>query len=74
VGIIVPHAVRLMAGTSYRAVLPLSLAFGAGFLVLMDLVSRTAVAPAQLPIGVITAFLGAPFFAVLLRTTRTVGP
>ena len=74
VGIIVPHAVRLMAGTSYRAVLPLSLVFGAGFLVLMDLVSRTVVAPAQLPIGVVTAFLGAPFFAVILRTTRTVGP
>jgi iron complex transport system permease protein len=74
VGIIVPHAVRLMAGTSYRVVVPLSLAFGAGFLVLMDLVSRTAVAPAQLPIGVVTAFLGAPFFAVVLRTTRTVGP
>jgi iron complex transport system permease protein len=74
VGIIVPHAVRLMAGASYRVVLPLSLAFGAGFLVLMDLVSRTAVAPAQLPIGVVTAFLGAPFFAVVLRTTRTVGP
>jgi iron complex transport system permease protein len=74
VGIIVPHAVRLMAGTSYRVVLPLSLAFGAGFLVLMDLVSRTVIAPAQLPIGVVTAFLGAPFFAIVLRTTRTVGP
>jgi iron complex transport system permease protein len=74
VGIIVPHAVRLMAGTSYRVVLPLSLAFGAGFLVLMDLVARTVVAPAQLPIGVVTAFLGAPFFAVVLRTTRTVAP
>jgi iron complex transport system permease protein len=74
VGIIVPHAVRLMAGTSYRVVLPLSFVFGAGFLVLMDLVSRTVVAPAQLPIGVVTAFLGAPFFAVILRTTRTVGP
>ena len=74
VGIIVPHAIRLMVGTSYRAVLPLSLVFGAGFLVLMDLVSRTVVAPAQLPIGVVTAFLGAPFFAVVLRRTRTVGP
>ena len=50
------------------------LAFGAGFLVLVDLVARTVVAPAQLPIGVVTAFLGAPFFAVVLRTTRTVGP
>ncbi len=74
VGIIVPHAIRLMAGTSYRIVLPLSLAFGGGFLVLMDLVARTVVAPAQLPIGVVTAFLGAPFFALVLRTTRAVGP
>jgi iron complex transport system permease protein len=74
VGIIVPHAIRLLVGTSYRAVLPLSLVFGAGFLVLMDLVSRTVIAPAQLPIGVVTAFLGAPFFAFVLRTTRTVDP
>jgi iron complex transport system permease protein len=73
VGIIVPHAVRLLVGTSYRIVLPLSLAFGAGFLVLMDLVARTVIAPGQLPIGVVTAFLGAPFFAFVLRRTRTVG-
>jgi iron complex transport system permease protein len=74
VGIIVPHAVRLLAGTSYRLVLPLSLAFGGGFLVLADLAARTVIAPAELPIGVVTAFLGAPFFALVLRTTRTVGP
>jgi iron complex transport system permease protein len=74
VGIIVPHAIRLLAGTSYRVVLPLSLAFGAGFLVFADLLARTVVAPAQLPIGVVTAFFGAPFFAVVLRTSRTVGP
>jgi cobalamin transport system permease protein len=74
VGIIVPHAIRLMAGTSYRIVLPLSLVVGAGFLVLTDLICRTAIAPAELPIGVVTAFLGAPFFAVVLRTTRTVDP
>ena len=72
VGIIVPHAVRLVAGTSYRIVLPLSLAFGAAFLVLADLLARTIVAPAELPIGVVTAFFGAPFFAVVLRMTRTV--
>jgi iron complex transport system permease protein len=72
VGIIVPHAIRLVVGTSYRVVLPLSLAFGGGFLVLADLLARTAVAPAQLPIGVVTAFFGAPFFAVVLRTSRTV--
>ena len=72
VGIIVPHAIRLLVGTSYRVVLPLSLAFGAGFLVLADLLARTIVTPAQLPVGVVTAFFGAPFFAVVLRTSRTV--
>jgi iron complex transport system permease protein len=74
VGIIVPHAIRLLAGTSYRIVLPLSLAFGAAFLVLADLLARTIISPAELPIGVVTAFFGAPFFAVVLRMTRTVGP
>jgi iron complex transport system permease protein len=74
VGIIVPHAIRLTAGTSYRIVLPLSLVFGAAFLVLADVLARTLLAPAELPIGVVTAFFGAPFFAIVLRTTRTVGP
>ncbi|HEX5469528.1 MAG TPA: iron ABC transporter permease [Gaiellaceae bacterium] len=74
VGIIVPHAIRLVVGTSYRIVLPLSLCFGAAFLVLADVLARTAVAPAELPIGVVTAFFGAPFFALVLRTTRVVGP
>jgi iron complex transport system permease protein len=72
-GIIVPHAVRLVVGTSYRIVLPLSLCFGAAFLVLADVLARTIVAPAELPIGVVTAFFGAPFFALVLRTTRMVG-
>lgn len=72
VGIVVPHAVRLVVGPSYRSLLPLSMLFGAAFLVLADLVARTIVSPAELPIGVITAFLGAPFFAVVLRTSRRV--
>ena len=67
VGIIVPHTVRLLAGSSYRQVLPLSVLFGASFLILVDLLARTAVAPAEIPIGVITAFLGAPFFLIALR-------
>ncbi|HET7572014.1 MAG TPA: iron ABC transporter permease [Gaiellaceae bacterium] len=71
VGIIVPHTIRLLVSTSYRAVLPLSLAVGAGFLVLTDVLARTILSPAELPIGVVTAFLGAPFFAVVLRTSRT---
>lgn len=70
VGLIVPHAVRLLTGGSYRTVLPLSFLAGAGFLVLVDAVARTALAPAELPIGVVTAFLGAPFFALILRTSR----
>ncbi len=70
VGIIVPHTVRLIAGASYRVVLPLSLLFGASFLVLADVAARVALAPAELPIGVVTAAVGAPFFAVVLRTSR----
>jgi iron complex transport system permease protein len=70
VGIIVPHTVRLVAGTSYRRLLPLSLVGGAAFLILADLVARTVAAPAELPIGVVTAFFGAPFFALVLRTAR----
>jgi iron complex transport system permease protein len=70
VGIVVAHAVRLLAGASYRIVLPLSTLFGAAFLVLADVVARTALSPAELPIGVVTACIGAPFFAVVLRTTR----
>jgi iron complex transport system permease protein len=71
VGIIVPHAIRLMLGSSYRIVLPLSLLAGGGFLVLCDVLARTIVSPAELPIGVITAFFGAPFFAIVLRTSRS---
>ena len=72
VGIIIPHAVRLLVGSSYRVVLPLSALFGAAFLVLADVVARTALAPAELPIGVVTACVGAPFFIVVLRTSRAV--
>jgi iron complex transport system permease protein len=71
VGIIVPHTVRLLVSTSYRAVVPLSLVVGAAFLVLTDVVARTVLSPAELPIGVVTAFFGAPFFAVVLRSSRT---
>jgi iron complex transport system permease protein len=67
VGLVVPHIVRRLAGSSYRTVLPVSLLGGAAFLVSADLVARTVLAPAELPIGVVTAFVGAPFFAALLR-------
>ena len=70
VGIVVPHVVRRLVGTGYRLILPMSLLCGAGFLVLVDVLARTVIAPAELPLGVVTAFLGAPFFIVILRTTR----
>nr|WP_275410566.1 iron ABC transporter permease [Sinosporangium siamense] len=70
VGIVVPHIVRRLAGGSYRSVLPLSLICGGVFLVLGDLVARTVMSPAELPIGVVTAFVGAPFFIMVLRLTR----
>ena len=67
VGLVVPHAVRLAFGASYRVVLPLSLVFGGAFMVLADVLSRELLAPAELPIGVVTAFIGAPFFGVILH-------
>jgi iron complex transport system permease protein len=74
VGIIVPHTVRLVTGTSYRVIVPLSFLFGGAFLAFADLVARTLMSPAEIPIGVVTAFFGAPFFIVVLRSSRgTVG-
>jgi iron complex transport system permease protein len=69
VGIVVPHVVRLLAGASYRVIVPLSLVGGAAFLILADYVAHTAM-PGELPLGVVTAFAGAPFFAVVLHTTK----
>ncbi len=73
VGIIVPHAIRIVFGTSYRVILPLAVLYGAAFLIVADLIARTIVAPAELPIGVVTAFIGAPFFAFVLRSSRGTG-
>ena len=70
VGLIVPHAVRLIWGADYRFLLPLSILSGAVFLILADLVARTVMAPTELPIGVLTAFCGAPFFLYLLRRRK----
>lgn len=70
VGIIVPHTIRLLFGWSYRVIVPLSILFGAAFLMAADIVARTLVSPAELPIGVVTAFFGAPFFLLVLRTMR----
>ena len=70
VGIIVPHAVRLLAGASYRVIVPLSLLMGASFLIIADIPGRVLQNPSETPIGVVTAFLGAPFFLQLFRTKQ----
>jgi iron complex transport system permease protein len=70
VGIIIPHAVRLIWGADHRFLLPFSVLVGAIFMVLADLISRTVLAPTEIPIGVITAICGAPFFLYLLRRRK----
>lgn len=72
VGIIVPHTVRLATSASYRVVVPLSILLGGAFLVVADILARVAISPAEIPIGVVTALIGAPFFAVVLRTSKGV--
>lgn len=66
VGLVVPHLVRLLAGPDHRVLLPASLLAGGALLLFADLVARLALAPAELPIGIVTAFIGAPFFLFLL--------
>jgi len=70
VGLIVPHTLRLMVGSDHRILLPASILSGAGFLVLCDTVARTLFAPAEIPVGVITALLGGPFFIHILMKKR----
>jgi iron complex transport system permease protein len=70
IGIVVPHLIRLLVGADHRLVLPASTLAGAGFLVACDTVARTALAPLEIPVGVITAILGGPFFLWLLVRNR----
>ena len=66
IGVVVPELVRLLVGSDHRVVLPASLLFGAAFLVVCDLVARTAMSPIELPVGIVTAMVGGPFFIWLL--------
>ena len=70
IGLVVPHLVRLLAGPDHRVLLPASVLAGASLLLFADLIARLALAPAELPIGIVTAFLGAPFFLYLLLRGR----
>jgi iron complex transport system permease protein len=73
VGLIVPHALRLMWGPDNRSLLPMSLILGAAFLICADMVARTIDAPSEIPVGIITAFCGVPFFLYLLVKSRAYG-
>lgn len=70
IGIVVPHLVRLLVGSDHRVVIPAATLFGAAFLVLCDLVARTVMAPIELPVGIVTAMIGGPFFLWLLVRQR----
>lgn len=70
VGLVIPHAIRMVAGSSYRRIIPLSILMGGSFLAVADIGARTLQAPAEIPIGVITAFVGAPFFLFVMRATN----
>jgi len=70
VGVVVPHVVRMVTGSSYRSVIPLSVLYGGAFLVLADIPGRILTDPAETPIGVVTALLGGPFFVYVLRTRQ----
>ena len=69
-GLIVPHALRIRLGADHRVLIPSSFLVGAAFLAACDTVSRTALAPSEIPVGVVTAMLGGPFFIWLLRSKR----
>tara|TARA_B100001964_G_C13672348_1_gene353900 strand:- start:93 stop:488 length:396 start_codon:yes stop_codon:yes gene_type:complete len=71
VGLIVPHIIRLIVGPDLRLLLPASIFFGASFLILCDTVARTIIAPTEIPVGIITAMLGGPFFVWLLKRPKT---
>jgi iron complex transport system permease protein len=71
IGLVVPHLMRLLVGPDHRVLLPASLLAGASLLLLADLVARLLLAPAELPIGIVTALIGAPFFLYLLVRGRS---
>jgi iron complex transport system permease protein len=73
VGLIVPHMVRLVVGADHRILVPAATLTGAIFLILADTVARAVIAPTELPVGIITALCGGPFFLYLLRRNRLSG-
>jgi iron complex transport system permease protein len=72
VGLVVPHALRLLIGADHRTLIPACAIGGSFFLIIADTISRTVIAPAEIPVGVVTALIGAPFFLYLLRKSRKI--
>ena len=70
VGLVVPHIVRLLIGPDQRILIPASMLFGASFLIICDTVARTVIAPTEIPVGVITALIGGPFFCLVAQTKK----
>jgi len=73
IGLIVPHVVRIFWGADYRRIIPLSILGGAGALLLADVLARVIIAPQELPVGIVTALAGAPFFLWVLRRGKSLG-
>ena len=73
IGLIVPHVVRMWWGVDYRRIIPLSILSGATALLISDIIARVVLAPQELPVGIITALVGAPFFLWVLRNSKTQG-
>lgn len=73
IGLVVPHLIRIVAGSDHRVVLPASALAGGILLVLADTLSRTVLAPRQLPVGALTASIGVPLFLILMSRSRRTG-
>ena len=73
IGLIVPHVMRMWWGVDYRRIIPLSILGGATALLVSDIIARVVIAPQELPVGIITALAGAPFFLWVLRHSKTQG-
>ena len=72
VGLIVPHMIRLIVGSDYRLLLPLAAIFGATFVVFTDIIARTIIEPQEIPVGIVTAMVGGPFFIWLLSSQKRI--
>lgn len=73
IGLVVPHIMRLWFGADYRKLIPLSIISGASALLLSDIIARIVLAPQEIPVGIITALVGAPFFLWVLRRVKNQG-